>query len=89
MATVKDLTDEDISVIKARAFCGHKYSDIASDYRLNQGRVADIKFGRIGADIEPSKKIMRRFRAMPKNIPTQCNGSSKRLNDERQGKLPF
>jgi hypothetical protein len=28
--------------------------DIASDYRINQGRVADLKFGRIHREIEPA-----------------------------------
>lgn len=54
MAGIRDLTDQDISVIKGRALRGDKYSDIASDYRLNQGRIADIKFGRIRPDILPS-----------------------------------
>jgi hypothetical protein len=54
MTTIKDLTDADIACIKARALRGDKYSDIASDYRLNQGRVADIKFGRIRPDIPPA-----------------------------------
>jgi hypothetical protein len=31
-----------------------KYSDIASDYRINQGRIADLKFGRIFQDVIPA-----------------------------------
>ena len=54
MTTIKDLSDADIACIKARALRGDKYADIASDYRLNQGRVADIKFGRIRPDIPPA-----------------------------------
>ncbi len=53
MAGYRDLTETDVATIKARIERGDKYSDIASDYRLNQGRIADIKFGRLGADIEP------------------------------------
>ena len=54
MTTTRELTDQDIAIIKARAIRGDKYAEIASDYRLNQGRVADIKFGRIRADIRPA-----------------------------------
>jgi hypothetical protein len=54
MTTTRDLTDKDIAIIKARALRGDKYSEIASDYRLNQGRVADIKFGRIRSEIQPA-----------------------------------
>lgn len=54
MAGVRDLSDEDIAKIKARILRGDKYSEIAADYRLNQGRIADLKFGRIRPDIPPS-----------------------------------
>jgi hypothetical protein len=54
MATVKDLSDQDIANIKARIKRGDKYSEIASDYRLNQGRIADFKFGRIRPDVPPA-----------------------------------
>lgn len=55
MATIKDLSESDIANIKARISRGDKYSDIASDYRLNQGRIADFKFGRIRDDVRPSR----------------------------------
>jgi hypothetical protein len=55
MATVSDLSDADIANIKARIARHEKYAEIASDYRLNQGRIADIKFGRIRPDIEPAQ----------------------------------
>lgn len=54
MAGVRDLSEEDIARIKARILRGDKYSDIASDYRLNQGRIADLKFGRIRPDVLPA-----------------------------------
>lgn len=54
MATIKDLSETDISIIKARALRGDKYAEIAADYRLNQGRIADLKFGRIRPDIPPA-----------------------------------
>ncbi len=57
MATMKDLSVEDIAIIKGRISRGDKYSDIASDYRLNQGRIADLKFGRIRPDIDPAKVL--------------------------------
>jgi hypothetical protein len=52
MATIKDLEPSDIAVIKARILRGDKYSEIASDYRINQGRIADLKFGRIFPEIQ-------------------------------------
>jgi hypothetical protein len=54
MTTLRDLTAEDVSIIKARIIRGDKYSEIASDYRLNQGRIADIKFGRAYPEIKPA-----------------------------------
>jgi hypothetical protein len=55
MATLKELTEVEIAVIKARIKRGDKYSEIASDYRLNQGRIADIKFGRAFPEIQPAE----------------------------------
>ena len=55
MATLRELTPKDISVIKARIIRGDKYSEIAADYRLNQGRIADIKFGRAYPEIKPAE----------------------------------
>lgn len=40
--------------MKARIRRGDKYSDIAADYRINQGRIADLKFGRIHRDVPPA-----------------------------------
>ena len=39
---------------KARILRGDKYAKIAADYRINQGRIADLKFGRIFRDVEPA-----------------------------------
>jgi hypothetical protein len=58
MTTTKDLSDHDIATIKARALRGDKYAEIAANYRLNQGRVADIKSGRIRPDIAPAPLIV-------------------------------
>lgn len=43
---MKHLSKAEIAVIKGRILRGDKYEEIASDYRLNQGRIADLKFGR-------------------------------------------
>lgn len=50
---MKHLSKAKTAVIKARILRGDKYAEIASDYRINQGRIADLKFGRIRADVEP------------------------------------
>jgi hypothetical protein len=52
---MKDLSDEDIANIKARIERGDKYSDIASDYRINQGRIADLKFKRIRPEVNAAR----------------------------------
>jgi hypothetical protein len=51
---MKHLSRAEIAIIKARILRGDLYSDIASDYRINQGRIADLKFGRIFPDVEPA-----------------------------------
>jgi hypothetical protein len=51
---MKHLSKAEIAVIKARIARGDRYVAIASDYRINQGRIADLKYGRIHADIEPA-----------------------------------
>jgi hypothetical protein len=55
MTTLKELSEAEIAVIKARIIRGDRYSDIASDYRINQGRLSDLKQGKIYGDIEPAK----------------------------------
>ncbi len=54
MATPKDLSREDIAIVKARIIKGDKHQDIASDYRLNQGRITDIKYERTYPEIPPA-----------------------------------
>jgi hypothetical protein len=51
---MKHLSKAEIAIIKARIRRGDKYVDIASDYRINQGRIADLKFGRIYEDVPPA-----------------------------------
>lgn len=56
---MKHLSEPEIAVIKARIARGDKYHDIASDYRINQGRIADLKFGRIFSNVVPAKMDKR------------------------------
>jgi len=51
---MRHLLKAEIAIIKARILRGDKYVDIASDYRINQGRIADLKFGRIYPDVPPA-----------------------------------
>lgn len=51
---MKHLSIIEISVIKARILRGDKYQEIAADYRINQGRIADLKFGRIFKEVSPA-----------------------------------
>jgi hypothetical protein len=51
---VKNLSKAEIAVIKARIIRGDKYSEIAADYRINQGRISDLKFGRIYGNVPPA-----------------------------------
>ena len=51
---MKHLSKVEIAVIKGRINRGDKYVDIASDFRINQGRIADLKFGRIFRDVDPA-----------------------------------
>lgn len=52
---MKNLSGIEISVIKARIIRGDKYSKIAADYRINQGRLSDLKYGRIYTEIKPAQ----------------------------------
>ena len=57
---MKHFLEIEISVIKGRVLRGDKCSEIASDYRINQGRLADLKFGRIHKNIAPAELITPR-----------------------------
>ena len=52
---MKHLSITEIAIIKARILRGDKYHEIASDYRINQGRIADLKFGRIYKGVRPAR----------------------------------
>ena len=51
---MKHLSLVEIAVIKARILRGDRYHEIASDYRINQGRLSDLKYNRIHAGIHPA-----------------------------------
>lgn len=54
---MKHLSLAEIAVIKARILRGDRYVEIAADYRINQGRITDLKYGRIFRQVEPVKLI--------------------------------
>jgi len=51
---MKHLSKAEIAVIKARILRGDRYAEIASDYRINQGRIADLKYKRIFSEVKPA-----------------------------------
>ena len=51
---MKHLSKIEIAIIKARIFRGDKYSEIAADFRINQGRLSDLRYGRICSEIVPA-----------------------------------
>lgn len=51
---MKHLSEIEIAVIKARIIRGDRYSDISADYRINIGRLSDMKYGRIYHHIKPA-----------------------------------
>jgi hypothetical protein len=57
---MKHLSLAEIAVIKGRILRGDRYAEIAADYRINQGRIADLKFGRIFRELEPAELIPAR-----------------------------
>lgn len=54
MATIKTLTPEQVSIIKARIANGDYQHRIAADFDLNQGRVSEIATGKRFAEISPA-----------------------------------
>lgn len=55
------LTFEEAVDVQLRLFDGELYQRIAASYDVNQGRVADVKFGRLHAG--SYEEAMRRRRA--------------------------
>jgi hypothetical protein len=54
---MKHLSTAEIAIIKARINRGDRYQDIAADYRINQGRLSDLKFGRISPEVRPASLL--------------------------------
>lgn len=52
---MKHLSNSEIAIIKARILRGDRYQDIASDFRINQGRLSDLKYERIHSHIRPAQ----------------------------------
>lgn len=46
MATIKDLSRNELATIKARLLKGDLQHRIAADYDLNQGRISEINTGK-------------------------------------------
>lgn len=51
MATIKTLTPEQVSIIKARLAKGDFQHRIAADFDLNQGRISEIATGKRFANV--------------------------------------
>jgi len=54
MATITQLTPDQVSTIKARILRGDFQHRIAADYDLNQGRISEIANGKRFASIPPA-----------------------------------
>jgi len=54
MATIVNLTPEQVSIIKARLDQGEYQHRIAADFDLNQGRISEIATGKRFADVAPA-----------------------------------
>lgn len=57
MASITNLTTQDVSNIKARIIKGDYQHKIAADYDLNQGRISEIAQGKRFFNIPPASQI--------------------------------
>lgn len=57
----KELTPEMVPVIKLAREKGYNYALIASHYKINQGRIADVMKGRRFSDIPPATELLNDF----------------------------
>lgn len=55
MANIKDLTPEEVSIIKTRIARGEFQHRIAADFDLNQGRISEIATGKRFAHVLPAE----------------------------------
>jgi hypothetical protein len=60
----RNLPDDVVAAIKWARSQGYKYEVIAAYFVINQGRIADVMKGRIGAQIAPAK-------CLPPDFPKQ------------------
>ena len=58
MASMNDITELDIAIIRRRIEDGDKNSDIAATYGLNQGRITEIKQGKYHPHVKPANDAM-------------------------------
>lgn len=54
MATITELTPQQVSIIKSRLARGDFQHRIAADFDLNQGRISEIATGKRFADVLPA-----------------------------------
>ena len=59
----QELTPEMVPVIKLARAKGYNYALIASHYKINQGRIADVMKGRKFPDIPPASELPTDFPA--------------------------
>lgn len=59
----QELTPDMVPVIKLARAKGYNYALIASHYRINQGRIADVMKGRRFPDIPPAVELPPDFPA--------------------------
>ncbi len=57
MATIKTLTPEQVSIIKARLAKGDFQHRIAADFDLNQGRISEIATGKRFASVPSTTTV--------------------------------
>jgi len=60
----KELPAAVVAVIKLARAMGYGYVPIASYFVINQGRIADVIFGRIGLDVPPADRLPPDFPAL-------------------------
>jgi hypothetical protein len=56
MASISQLTPEQVSIIKARLRRGDFQHRIAADFDLNQGRISEIATGKRFPEVPPASK---------------------------------
>jgi|HigsolmetaAR204D_1030405.scaffolds.fasta_scaffold05883_3 hypothetical protein len=57
MSSIRDLSPEDISIIKARLLRGDLQHRIGADYDLNPGRISEINTGKRFPNIPPAEVV--------------------------------